>query len=472
MNSEVTNTTAGGNKYFFILPILLLPLFFIQLDNSFDWGDDFAQYLIQARYIAGQIQEIPVSCLDGYGPIIKGPLFSFLISPLLLFDELSTIMIKTIITAGLLISCLLLYSNIKKISSNIPATLAALYLGYHFIIISTKIQILPDLLFTSVLLWGIISLQNVRYSNRYYLKELIIATTLILLKPIGFIFIIVVIIKYLMLPTFQSLFKILILLIVVTGSSVLITNFFENNENNADILWYHSVVWDQFSFNDLLPRALIYWDAFFLFFDNDIPRNLNILNKVILGILLLLGFTGSLVRREFLSVLVLLFVLSIVLFPYDRDPVRILTLIFPMIILLITKGVLILSRYITIKPGILMVPLFGFLLLANIPNMAHSIKSMNNVSGPELLTSKEMLIELKSKVGSNEIVRCSKPWTISYLTGLKTIPLLELTSAEMERNQCQYNWSLVFKEYRSSICCDEDNLVFENKAFAIYQKKP
>src|SRR5262249_49104640 len=35
----------------FLLVLLCLPLFFLNVKNSHDWGDDFAQYLIQARNI-------------------------------------------------------------------------------------------------------------------------------------------------------------------------------------------------------------------------------------------------------------------------------------------------------------------------------------------------------------------------------------------------------------------------------------
>ena len=48
------NTVKGKfrkNIPLFVLIGLLLPLFYINVKDSHDWGDDFAQYFIQARNI-------------------------------------------------------------------------------------------------------------------------------------------------------------------------------------------------------------------------------------------------------------------------------------------------------------------------------------------------------------------------------------------------------------------------------------
>ena len=51
LNFAGLNSLFSRNRTLLLLVILLLPLFYINVKDSHDWGDDFAQYFIQARNI-------------------------------------------------------------------------------------------------------------------------------------------------------------------------------------------------------------------------------------------------------------------------------------------------------------------------------------------------------------------------------------------------------------------------------------
>ncbi|MBK7970070.1 MAG: hypothetical protein IPK08_14645 [Bacteroidetes bacterium] len=68
-------------KWDVLVLILLLPLIAINFNGFHDAGDDFAQYLLQAKWLTGNQQAWNPDHTGNYSPGIKGWLFSVLLIP-------------------------------------------------------------------------------------------------------------------------------------------------------------------------------------------------------------------------------------------------------------------------------------------------------------------------------------------------------------------------------------------------------
>ena len=68
--------------YFFIF-LLFLPFIFLNISEKHSWGDDYAQYLYQARdFLSSEKSELEILNYQDFSPKERGPGFSLLISPI------------------------------------------------------------------------------------------------------------------------------------------------------------------------------------------------------------------------------------------------------------------------------------------------------------------------------------------------------------------------------------------------------
>ena len=119
-------------RYRIITAILLLPLFFINVKDSHDWGDDFAQYLLQARNIVdgrpqtdnGLLVNIkdPVYAIEAY-PVG----FPLLISPIYNFSKLSIFPYCILISLILFICGILCFEFFRKRTGEFTSLILTLF---------------------------------------------------------------------------------------------------------------------------------------------------------------------------------------------------------------------------------------------------------------------------------------------------------------------------------------------------------
>ena len=160
-------------RYRILIAILLVPLFFINVKDTHDWGDDFAQYLIQARNIVeGRPQtdngllvneKDPVYAIEAYP--IGLPL---LLAPIYYFFNLSikpyTIFFSTI----LFLTGLFCFELFRKRTTLLASIIITLLFCFNITTIDLKKQILSEIPFTCflifLLLWPQLSYYRKKYS--------------------------------------------------------------------------------------------------------------------------------------------------------------------------------------------------------------------------------------------------------------------------------------------------------------------
>ncbi|MCU0435905.1 MAG: hypothetical protein MUC87_20780 [Bacteroidia bacterium] len=133
----------------------LLPLFFINIKSSCDWGDDFAQYLHQAQHIiSGESQnETGYIFNQNYpdlGPQAYPAGFPLLLAPVIYFKGLDIISLNLYITLFWVLCCFTGYLLLRTTLSYIPAMVIMLIIAYNPLLLQFKTEIVSDLPFTLI----------------------------------------------------------------------------------------------------------------------------------------------------------------------------------------------------------------------------------------------------------------------------------------------------------------------------------
>ena len=163
---------AFSNNYWVLLLALLFPLLFLGLWNRHDWGDDFAQYLLQAKnMVEGRAQtdnglvfppgneKFAVTAYPVGFPLLLVPvyyLFGTSVKPYFILLSLT-----------LIVSGLLLFRYYRRDFSWITALMMSLWFCYNPFVIEWKWQILSDLPFLMLVYLSLIFFSNQK-NNRFF----------------------------------------------------------------------------------------------------------------------------------------------------------------------------------------------------------------------------------------------------------------------------------------------------------------
>lgn len=150
-----------------ILALLLVPLFFIMTGEQYDWGDDFAQYIIQAKNITeGKPQAenglirfagFPSYAVEAYPagfPLILATVYGFWglqIQPYLIMESFF-----------LALSALFVYGWFRKLTGSLAALLISLLFVYNPYTLEMKGQVLSDIPFTALVFLTLLMFRDMK----------------------------------------------------------------------------------------------------------------------------------------------------------------------------------------------------------------------------------------------------------------------------------------------------------------------
>ena len=147
------------NTLYFLL--CMLPLFFLNVNSTHDWGDDFAQYIHQAQYFANDNAyhqwHFESNPLDReYAPPSYPNGFPLLISPIIAIWGFSVKPLLILITTLLLAWLWVIFKFLQRHTNTAIALCITLLCAYHHYIVDFKQFILSDIscaLFCSIYLY-------------------------------------------------------------------------------------------------------------------------------------------------------------------------------------------------------------------------------------------------------------------------------------------------------------------------------
>jgi hypothetical protein len=177
----------------FVLIVCLLPLLYINVKDSHDWGDDFAQYLIQARNIVEQKPQTengliftadkPLYAIEAY-PVG----FPLLLAPVYYLFQLQLPPYFILISLILIATGFICYEFFSKQENAIVAFLITMLFCYNPLVIDLKKQILSEIPFTCLLMVSLLWPLTNNYKKRFsWLITGMIFVFLISIRLIGII---------------------------------------------------------------------------------------------------------------------------------------------------------------------------------------------------------------------------------------------------------------------------------------------
>lgn len=416
-----------------ILMAVLLPILFMPIYNAHDWGDDFAQYLIQAKSITGESSVNLVTHFEEYSPANKGWLFSVLLVPVTLSDSHELFLGKIIITLFLLFLGTLLFYNLRtKINVWSAAVLTAFFI-YNYHILSLKDQILPDLLFVALLLL-------IEYINNDTKKSNAVVITAILillmtgLRNAGMVALpalaIALLLHYFFYGGMQKIeMRKSVLAVAISFAGMLLFVALTGSKTEGTG-WYLKLIYLKSNPLSILENLNVYQNAFTMFFEQEVPAIVNTFSLLLIVPAMVLGFIFRLFRKiNFSEVFVILYCGLILIYPYHHEPIRFLLPV-------VTMGIIYMAEfYMTLfskvkqqHRNIAMVSLFLFLLVTNIKNTVSAFTKPPAYL-PFTSESKELFNYIQTNTPPREPIAFFKPWALSYFTNHASVPLKEYENA-------------------------------------------
>lgn len=336
------------------LVLLLVPLFFLNIQDSHDWGDDFAQYILQAKNLAeGKPQTegayifnpdypfyAPPVYPVGY-PILLAPIYKFFGNDLLAFNYFQTLL--------LFLFGIVMFFFLRRFMSGVFAVLLTLLAVYNPWMLEFKTQVIADLPFALFVLLAVMCYLN--FKERVNWKNALLAGFFtgfaILIKPLAFL-LIGTFIADIVLSQFREreieretvkhhvallLAPVLVyfcVTYVLIPSSVETTAHFHNLYNTTEKLnkrFNINAEYYMTLFQDLFRHTNPDWDFS------------TVVIKAFALTLFLLGFFGKLFNRfAFAEIFTLLFLLLVLFFPNTTQGFRYLLPVLPFLFLYIYHG--------------------------------------------------------------------------------------------------------------------------------------
>ena len=164
----------NNNKWKFriVIVLLLIPLFFINVKDSHDWGDDFAQYLIQAKNIIEhrpqtengllQNEKDPAYAIQAY-PVG----FPLIISPVYFFWKYNILPYYILISILLFLTGYLSFEYFRKRTDIFTSIIITLLFCYNVSTLDLKKQILSEIPFTCLLMAVVLWPETKYYRKKY-----------------------------------------------------------------------------------------------------------------------------------------------------------------------------------------------------------------------------------------------------------------------------------------------------------------
>lgn len=163
-----------NNRILIVLLILLLPLTIINVRSDHDWGDDFAQYLHQARNLCEGKNMMETGYLNEFSPAESGPsayapVFPIMLSPVYCLFENSYTAFNRFTAILLLLAAITGFLLFSKFIPRISSLAIIVLFAWHPFSFSFKNEILADFPF---LLYVFLALYF--YSQKLFKGKIII----------------------------------------------------------------------------------------------------------------------------------------------------------------------------------------------------------------------------------------------------------------------------------------------------------
>lgn len=413
-----------------VLAVLLLPLFQFGAKDTHDWGDDFAQYLSQARDIsnfqlANPDDEVPNHAL--YGPVPKGVGFSVVIAPFwgAFGDNVQPYLLlnSTLLFLSAMLCFIFLCRSAGPLSFGpLPALLAALLFAYDRHVLQAASEIMPDLLLGCLVLVALLLMQRYDAPSRWGTVVTVGFATVV--KSAGWVLYATMLLHFLFLrhhrhgPRPKLLETIGLMLLPLIIHLALVAPWLLGNA--AGDAWYAHVFTGGSLPGTIMANVPAYAWTCWQFFEQELPMWMN---RILVPFVLVAVITGM-VRRyrsrpDAGDVLFALWMVMLLCYPYTAANDRFLVPMLPIVFRFLLNGMAWFAARVQLPAGKTVAALLALFLLAHAKGLQLYASTYDRpVPGPYSAEAKEAFAEIKQLDPEGVAIGAGRPWAVHLYTGL------------------------------------------------------
>ncbi len=414
------------------MAVLLLPLFFINVKSSHDWGGDFAGYIMQAENIVKGIpQSESLYVYNPENPVLGPPAypigFPLILSPVYALAGNSIFAFTLYLSAFLFGLGLIMAVWLRRYFSDLASMFLVLIVVYNPWTLNMKLEIMSEFPFTFLLLLCIYLFE--KYAKGPFWMGIIIAVLgglLMSVRIIGVVFPIAVLIyairKRFIEKDNTPISKCVCGFLVGVGSIMvyLVLNNWVFAVPQAEGGSYTGIWGEESLYATVLANLAYYTEQFKYFFSpwggswNFLPLML----KAVIFSFTLLGMIRHFFRRlELLDMLVILYLGVLIIYPYRHAGIRFLFPIMPFLAFYLVRGL----ETVSIFPGIhksAKAWFLGLLVLVSYLNMFWYIIQTQDqpIDGPQNELAQEAFEYIRENTPEDALVVFVKPRVLALYT--------------------------------------------------------
>jgi hypothetical protein len=428
-------------KNFGLIAVILccIPVFFLNMKDSHDWGDDFAQYLLQARNILEHRPQTDNGLVfDSSTPDYA--LRAYPVGFPLMLAAVETVAGNKIISFSYFISgmllclCILSFIYYRKYHSALTAFFLVLIFLYNPFTISFKAEILSDIPFSFLLLLLTFIYLHMKRNYLTALGAGVLAGLLISTRGIGIAFIIAMVLFaarecYLLYRQKQKqpAFRVgtYTLIVLVTGYSIYhLLNEILFPIGTKNFVGFYSEVFSLHHLYDSVLRNLEYNIEVFKAFFEPNAKDWQFASKISKSLAFTFTFIGiinsCLKRLRFEDILVITYVCVILVYPYSNGGFRFIIPLVPFLFYYTVEGIKCVQFHFSVNRKWLATVCGVTVLLLYIPSLADIVKyRKQDFCGPQLSGSREMISIIKENVPDSGVIVFKKPRIIPLYANKK-----------------------------------------------------
>lgn len=420
-------------QLFIIVAILLfLPLLFIGVSNSHDWGDDFAQYIHQAENIVHGIPQSETGYLfnpsNYIGPQAYPIGFPLLLVPVYVIAGNSILAFTALISLFYFLLCLLIVYFYRQYFSAITTLLLAFILMYNPLLVNFKREIMSDIPFTALLVLNFILYQKNKSRNiKQTLLLSILTGFMITIRPAGFVFIAAVAMDQLInlirrKVTFLDFIIHTGLIVFIPASIYFTLNSLIFKVPSGGSIQDYLVFFNSNTFLQIIPENLTHHIEVLRYLYAPEAGNVmgpSLILGTILSAMIIVGFVKRLILKpDAIDWFFIFYAGMLLLFPNNHSAFRLMIPISFIMIMYAGTGLksIQLSPKVTTFKKVIAAGIFVSLLY--IPGIHRAYNSTRfTIEGPQMGTSIEAFNYISKNVSPKDIIVFTKPRALALYTG-------------------------------------------------------